>query len=155
VETLKILRKEKGNKRKLITIYLITFPLIILFGCVKKETSTLQPKGETLKERVTIYWNLKVNKEFDKTYNLEDPLYRNKVSLVRYINLNSNPLVEYKGFEIVNIVEDEDKADVELKITVRAKVPGARPFENDTVIKDQWIFHDGNWYHLTKATKKI
>lgn len=153
---MEILKKErKANRKNLITIYIITFPLIIFFGCATKGTTTLQPKWETLKERVMAYWNYKMNKEFDKTYNFEDPFYRKTVTLVRYIQMNSNPLLEYRGFEIVDINETKDNAEIELRVVVRAKVPGAKPFEHDTFIKEQWIFHEGDWYHLNKPKGRV
>lgn len=93
------------------------------------------------------FWNYRVTKELDKTYEYEYPL--NKASLTKYIEQYSDPVFKYKSFEIKAIREKDDVADVELLIVPWIKVPGAIPFEHVTTITDRWVKFNEVWYHVS------
>jgi len=140
------------KKYSLIFIFL----LIISFGCAKKEAIKSLQDEEVLKERVTSYWNHKIKREFDKVYPYEDPLFRKRISLVAYIQQYGSSAKTYTSFEVQNIkLNDAEHAEVKIKTDVRLKVPGAKAFEHETELTEQWVRVDGEWYHVPKGKKSL
>lgn len=135
----------KGNTSLYITILF----LIILSGCAKKEVIKTIPDEEVLRDRIVKYWDHKTKKELDKTYEYESPL--NKMTLTNYIRKYSNPAIDYKSFELMSIDrQDDDIADVRLKIVPVVKVPGARALEHTTIITERWVKVEDIWYHTSR-----
>jgi hypothetical protein len=127
------------------------FLLTIFSGCVTKEAVKNVSDEEVLRERVIAYWNLRINKEFEKTYDYE---YLPSMPKARYMVRLSNPLIEYKAFEIKNIRFDtDDSADIEMSVRVVAKAPGARAFEHESIIKERWVKAKGIWHHVSPLSK--
>lgn len=141
-------------KRFWLFAFIAIFFLIIISGCAKKEAIKSLQDEEVIKQRVMAYWNHRINREFEKMYPYEDPLFRKRISLVAYIRQYGNPAMSYTSFEIHDIkLKDGDNAEVMLKAGVRLKVPGTRAFEHDTDLTEQWVMIDGEWYHVPKGNK--
>jgi len=113
---------------------------------------------DVLRERVGAYWGYVVKEAFDKSYELELPLYRKNVSLVDYLRGINNSVkwvkVEVKGLEITN-----DVADVEIVMDTKIiAVPMARRGGGDADMiglqrTDKWSKVDGVWYHVPKKLR--
>jgi hypothetical protein len=127
----------------------IIFCLIIFSGCATKETVKSLSDEEVLRERVMAYWNYRVSRELDKAYAYEYPL--GKTDLTKYVQVNSNPMMGYKSYEIKTIREKDEVADVELLIVPWVKVPGAKPLEHATTITDRWVKLEKVWYHVSRS----
>jgi len=129
---------------------------IMVLSCqgagVRKNTD----EREALKKRVTEYWGYKIKREFDRAYQMELPLYRKTVSMVRYIKRFRSTL-RWKEIEIEGIDLKGDRADVRLKVRQKALVPGipAREgIEFTNAVKERWIKEDGVWYHVPRKFLK-
>lgn len=150
------MKSQKGlaERFKLFSFLLIFF-LIISVGCAKNVIKNVSDSDEAvLKERVKAYWNHKVKGELDKMYQLEYPLYKKTMSLVKYIRLHSNPLIQYENFEVIDVKKKEDDvADAKLMVNVKLKVPGEKPFEHSTRLDETWMRIDGEWYHVPHKKK--
>ncbi|MEJ2697028.1 MAG: hypothetical protein P8013_10305 [Candidatus Sulfobium sp.] len=125
------------------------FGLIISSGCATKGAVKKVSDEEALRERVVAYWGFRSRGEYDRSYIFESPLYREKISLVNYIKRSGNPMVKYRDFEVVKIdKEDEDHAEVRVKVNGEYKIPGAKPFVHDMFVNEQWVRLEGQWYHV-------
>lgn len=120
-----------------------------VFSCAgvseKKKTDE-----DALKERIIAYWNYKIKKKLDKTYDFEYPLYKKKRNLVSYItfyNRNSG-LFSTKKYEIGNILIEGENATVTLKLRVGVRVRGGKIFEYDREYTDKWMKIEDIWYHV-------
>lgn len=149
------MKSSKGFLKRFWLLAIISiFFLIIISGCAKKEAIKSLQDEEVLKERVTSYWNHKIKREFDKMYPYEDPLFRKRISLVAYIRQYGSPAMSYTSFKVQDIkMNDAEHAEVKIKTDVRLKVPGAKAFEHDTELTEQWVMIDREWYHVPKGNK--
>lgn len=140
-------RKQLRIKLKKV-LYIAIFPLIIFQGCVTKETVKNAAEKEILRERAIVYWQHKMNEEFDKSYEFEAPIYRRKVNLVYYIKGFNTSAVKWKTATIEDIRMEDTSATVEMNLRVRVKVPAIQAYEYNSLIKEKWVKVDGMWYHI-------
>lgn len=137
----------KGFRRET-AIWIVALGLIISNGCATKDAVKKVSHKEALRERVVAYWGFRSRGEYDKSYAFESPVYRKRITLVQYIKRSGNPMVKYRGFEVVKVDKiDEDHAEVRVKVNGEYRVPGARPFVHDMFVNEQWVRLEGQWYH--------
>lgn len=135
-------------KKNAVILSAVIFCLLISAGCATKEALKNVSDEDVLRERAMAYWKYRINGELDKSYIYEDPLTRKKLSVVSYIQRYSNPMVGFSSYEIVAISrKGKDVFAVTVKLRVLLKAPGAKLFEHDTQITEQWIRDDESWYH--------
>ncbi len=131
---------------KSISIYII-FILLMYSGCaenaVKKESDE-----ETLRKRAEAYWAHKVRREFDQSYEYEDPFFRKNVTMVRYIQTIPAGRITWTGAGVERISLNGDKAEIDMKVAVSIVVSSKRNIEQDVRITDKWVKVDGVWYHV-------
>ena len=130
--------------------FIVFFCLIFFSGCSIKDTVNTRSDEDVLKERIMAYFNYRINKEFDKTYEYEDPLYRKTVSLTRYIQKQGHRQVKAARIEKLSI--EGDKAAVVMTLRVKVRLVSqvgmaAQDIEHDTQVTQTWIKSDGQWYH--------
>ena len=144
------MKRQRGYwKRFTLASFIGIFFLIIFLGCAKKEAiKNISNNEETLRDKAMTYCGYMVRKEFDKMYELEYPLYRKNVSLVKYILKVSNPKVGFQSCEVSDMRIKGDAAETDLKVKLRLKVPGAKAFDYDRIITEHWVNIDSVWYHV-------
>ena len=143
----------KQRRFKNIIYLFLLFSLVSLVSCAG---IIEKPKTEkdALRERVMLYWNYKVKGDFGKAYFIEYPLYRKQYTLDEYKRVNSNPIVKYKGYELLSMDKVKDGIyNVGMKVYVRLKVPGAKAFENSTILMERWVRDGRKWYHVPGRRK--
>ena len=136
----------KGNTSLCIAIIC----LIILLGCAKKEVLENVPDEEALSNRIVKYWDHKVKEEFDKSYDYEDPLFRKKVSMIKYIQSINTSVIKWVGADIENLRREDDVAYVDMKLKIRVMADPLHYAEKDVYLKEKWISVDGVWYHTSQ-----
>lgn len=126
---------------KIINI-LFGFILIIMSGCatIPKEADL----RESLRTAAVDYWKLRMAGEYEKTYAMEDreglSLFKDyvpKAMAIKRMNIISHSIKD------INIEGTKGFVDVEFSFTLP---PVSKPFKE--VIKDQWIFRNGKWFHI-------
>lgn len=126
----------------------IIFFLIIFSGCVTKEAIKDVSDEEVLRERVMAYWNHKIKQEFDKSYEYEEPFYRKKVNLVKYIKGFRTDLLRWQAAEIREMDVKGDEAIVKLGLKIDVKIPRIKRLESDSLVTEKWVRVEGIWYHV-------
>lgn len=143
-------------KKKLSVLMVAICYLIISTGCATKEAVKNISDEDVLRNRVAAYWSSKVKGDMDKAYLYEDTFTKKTISVTRYIQANSNPLIRFMDFEVLDIRPMEDgHYEVKVKTRIWAKVPGAKAFEHDAVMSEQWLREEGSWNHITNADNKF
>jgi hypothetical protein len=149
-------KKTPKDKRISYARNIVIFLLIILSGCATKEALKNVSDEDILRQRVMAYWNYRIQEELNKSYEMEDPLYRKKSTLVNYIKNIYTNVVKWKSFNISYINIEEEMADVGLEITANMNLPGIPSGkEIHAPIKDRWVKSDGVWYHLSPQTQVV
>jgi hypothetical protein len=123
---------------------------------------------ESLKERVTFYYQSSLNGNYDNRYELEYRTVREQMPKKEYINFFENQIQERKkvegeipeieSFSIGEIVIQKNAtqddptiiANVEIVFTLTKK--GKSISEK---VRDAWIYEVEDWYHLLYSTKKL
>ena len=133
----------------------IIFCLIIFSGCATKEAVKNSGDEEILRERVTAYWNHKINGEFEKSYEYESPLYRKQVSVMRYVSGFDTPSkVKWVGTGIESVAIDGDSANVNLRVRLSINTGNPdRKIGPETFESEQWVKVEGVWYHVPQRLK--
>lgn len=135
---------KKGNT----PLYIAIICLIILLGCATKDVIINIPDEEVLSNRVAKYWDHNIKEEFDMSYNYEDPLFRKKTSMIKYIkNINTN-VVKWVGADIENLRVENDVADVDMKLKIRVMANPLHYKDVNVPAKEKWIRVDEVWYHV-------
>ena len=96
------------------------------------------------KERLDLY----LAQDYAAVYNYLTPAYRSSVSSVAYQRSELLRKVRYTGGELINsdCLEDVCKVKISMDYVIFAPVPGLSKWENKTVITQNWIWTEGNWY---------
>lgn len=136
------------------TFYLtVIFFLIIFSGCATKDAVRNISEDEVLRERVMTYWGHKISQEFDKSYTYEDPYYRKRFNMIKYIKSIDTARASWKSATIEGLKIDGDSAIIDMKVKVHITVaPSARDIEQEFPLKETWVKVDGIWYHVPKKS---
>ncbi len=129
--------------------------LVFLSGCVTTKAVKSSSDEEVLKQRVTAYWDYKIKGEFEKSYEYESPLYRNKVDLVNYIRSFGVGTGKWTGVKITGIAIKGELAQVHMKIRVRIgrRIARGKDVELWTAVSEPWMKQGGVWYHVEEKAK--
>jgi hypothetical protein len=125
--------------------------LIILLGCATKYVKKV-PEEEKLRARITQFWKHRMNREFDKMYDFEYPLYRKAVSMVNYIE-GAPKHSRILDAEIADISIEGNQAKVGMNVKAWISLPQFRMNKGDSYTsyrRERWVKADGEWYHLPK-----
>lgn len=136
------------------TFYItVIFFLIIFSGCATKEAVRNISEDEVLRERVMTYWGHKISQEFDKSYLYEDPYYRKRLDMVKYIKGIDTARARWTSANVKNLQINGDSAIIDMKVKVHITVaPSARDIEQEFSLKETWVKVDGIWYHVPKKS---
>lgn len=117
-----------------------------------QKTDTAAPPP-ILTERVTAYWQAKIEYDLEKTYFLETPDYRKKIRFQEYIKADAGGFL-IQDVQIESITIDGSSAKVDL--VIRTRLLNVRtPKEGITRhVADYWKLVDGHWYHTTPPRPK-
>ena len=136
------------------TFYLTGFFFLIIFsGCATKEAVKNISEEEVLRERAMTYWGHKVRQEFDKSYAYEDPYFRKRFNMVKYIKSIDTARARWTAADVESLQINGDSAIIDMKVMVHITVaPSARDIEQEFSLKETWVKVDGIWYHIPKKS---
>lgn len=141
-------------------VFSLLFPLIIFAGCAKKVAIGNAADEDILRQRVKAYWDLKIEEDFTRTYEYEDPFYRKTATVVDYVRGFTGSIAKWKEADIKELSMSDDTAKVKMAVNmeigvpqqlrpgVMAPGPAKEKIRTKTVIEDSWIKVDGLWYHV-------
>lgn len=134
-----------------LTISVLLF--LLCSGCASTDSLKNANDEAVLRARVETYWAHKIRGELDKSYEFEDPFYRKKVTLVRYIKSLDTSVVKWLGATVTGIDVKEDSARVEVALKVKVRLPMIKTGEDISMITEKWVRIDGVWYHVPDGFK--
>lgn len=108
-----------------------------------------------VKRRALKRWNLVIDRDFDKAYDLLSPGYRETNPRDIYVKkMTSRPLQWTKVF-FQEATCEVDVCQVELQVNAQFQMPVMRVGTVDAVnvIKENWILSDEEWYLVPKADR--
>ena len=105
------------------------------------------PAGK-LEEAFRQYWFNRFSGRTEDGYNMENPYFREMVSLPKYQNYVHNTskskLIKMKIQEIIKVSEYLVKIDLSLQLQAGSSKP------TEVSIADRWVYLEGKWYHVIR-----
>jgi len=136
-------------------VFLISLFVVLGFflGCQSQKVEKKVDNKYLLEKRLKEYWQAVINKNFDKAYELEYPVFRKVVPKTNYIKAGINTKAVYVGAEPVeiNLNKNQDEALVKMALLVKFHVPGIKADKIKIQKKEKWIKVNDNWYHVPGA----
>lgn len=126
----------------------LIFVVLMLNACGHLNRTRLAPE-EALKERVTAYWDARVEGNSQKAYELLVPEARRALTLSTYANRTKHSEIVTYSVQDIAIDSENNEATVRVERSFRIK-PGAIPVKIDQTLDqttdDRWVLVDGEWY---------
>ena len=106
-----------------------------------------------LAERVTAFWEARLQGDEVTAYQYEIYAHTGAMTVTQYVQARS-PTLKYMAYTIDNIQEQENQAEVTVKIQYRLDVPGMVDLPMAMAIQERWNrLDDGQWYRNLKPEK--
>ena len=124
--------------------------VILLSACAT--TSTASP-GDLVRERAQARWDALLKGDFATAYSYFSPGYRSSTTVVDYeIGIRMRK-VQYRTAEFQDHSCENNVCTVRLKVgyKVAKPVPGMTDWKSESVVSEQWIKSNGNWWFLPQS----
>jgi len=136
---------------------IINFLVIFLFltHCASKTNLIREDEREVLRNRIKEYWLYQINGNVEKAYQCEVPVFREKVSIIEY--LNRFKLIKYLESDVLEVDINGDEADSTVRLTYRMLLKKIERKSWSKIEKERWIREKNIWYHIPEGfetTKK-
>ena len=117
------------------------------------QTAPPAPQIAPLAERVTAFWEARLQGDEVTAYQYEAYAHTGTMTLTQYIQARS-PTLKYTAYTIGTIQEQENQAQVSVKLQYRMDIPGMVDLPMAMAIKERWDrLDDGQWYRNLKPEK--
>ena len=140
---------EVKKVRKKIVIILLFFLALCITQCSPKSQIIKEDEETVLRRRVQEYWSYKIKGEWEKSYLYESPEFRERVSILAYINQNRRSIVKWEGFDVLEIWTSGEEGHVKVDRKYRYIIPQTPKGAFEKVAEERWIKKDGQWYCLS------
>jgi len=140
--------KNKIAVKPFVTV-LVLLAVMLLSACA---TTPASPE-DIVKERAQARWDALLNGDFATAYSYFSPGYRSATTVVDFeIGIRMRK-VQYRTAEFQDHSCENNVCTVRLKVGYKlAKpVPGMTDWESESVVSEQWIKSDGNWWFLPQS----
>lgn len=137
------------NQKKFINYIFLLSSLFFLSACVKEGKLKGEREIQILRNRIDEYWNYVIKGEIEKAYNFEHPKYREKISILKY--LNRFKIVKYENYELMDIKIESNRGEVEIEINQRYMVKHFMDKNIKKKIIDRWVKSKDNWFHIPEG----
>jgi len=127
----------KQTRVSLLAVQLLV--VTILGGCALLPVKSSE---ESLRERVSLYMQARVDEQWSNVYEFFDPAYRKEVSKEEFLSAPAR--FDFRGYSIdtIEIAPSEKEATVRLKVDI-----SVQGFEfKGTPERQQWIKDGRTWY---------
>ena len=113
-----------------------------------------QQQAQPLEQRVTAFWEARIQDNDLAAYQYEASAYTGKMTPTQYVRGRS-PLMKYTEYSINKIQEQENEAQVRVVIKYDLTVPGMTTLSLDSVVKERWVRLDnGQWYRNNEKSRQ-
>ena len=124
---------------------------LVLFGAGRAAADA--PPVEALKQRVTAFWDARIQGDEVSAYQYEIYAYTGALTATQYIQARS-PTLKYMSYSIDTIQQQENQAQVTVRMHYRLDVPGMVDLPMAMAIQERWDrLEDGLWYRNLKPEK--
>jgi len=101
-----------------------------------------------LKERVNEYWGYKIQNNYTKAFDYEDPKTKEKYKINLEEYLSSKTHIKYHSIRIVEVTFVRDDY-AKIKIMVKYTFNFLEPVTDEKDVVDRWVKReDGDWYRI-------
>lgn len=127
--------------------------LVVVAVLGSGQTAPESSPAESLKQRVTAFWEARLQGDEVSAYQYEAYAYTGEMTATQYIQARS-PTLKYMAYTIDTIQEQENQAQVTLRIQYRLDVPGMVDLPMAMAIQERWDrLDDSQWYRNLKPEK--
>ena len=126
---------------------LVLLAVLLLTACAT--TSTASPE-DIIKERAQARWDALLEGDFATAYSYLSPGYRSAITVVDYEIGVRMQKVQYRLAEYQGHSCEKNVCTVRFKVGYRVvkPVPGLDNWESDSMVSEQWIKSNGEWWFL-------
>ena len=117
------------------------------------QTAPPAPPTTPLAERVKAFWDARLQGDEVSAYQYITYARTGTLTVTQYVQARS-PTLKYMAYTIDAIQEQENQAEVTVRLQYRLDVPGMVDSPMAMAIKEQWVrLDDGQWYREIKSKK--
>jgi len=116
----------------------------------KSQAIKKEEEKEVLRNRIQEYWKYRIDGKVDKAYQCELPEFRDRVSILEYVQRFK--LVRYVEAEIVEIDIKNDEAQGVMKLTYMYMLKKLTSKKIPIQEIERWRRINGVWYHVPENT---
>jgi hypothetical protein len=138
-------RTNNSAVRPVVTV-LVLLAVMLLSACAATPTST----EDVIKERAQARWDALLDGDFATAYSYFSPGYRSTITVVDFEIGVRMRKVRYRTAEYLGHSCENDVCTVQIKVgyQVARPVPGLDNWESESMLSEQWINSDGEWWFL-------
>ncbi len=128
--------------------------LVVGIACLGAgQTAPPAPQTVPLAERVKAFWDARLQGDEVSAYQYVTYARTGEMTVTQFVQARS-PTLKYMAYTIDTIQEQENEAQVTVKLQYRLDVPGMVDLPMAMPIKEHWVRHDdGQWYRNIKPKK--
>ena len=124
---------------------------IVCLGVAQTEPPA--PQTVPLAERVKAFWDARLQGDEVSAYQYITYAQTGEMTATQFVQARS-PTLKYMAYTIDNIQEQENQAQVTVKVEYRLDVPGMVDLPMAMPIKGHWVrLEDSQWYRNMKPEK--
>ena len=96
------------------------------------------------------FWEARLKGDELTAYQYEAYAYTGEMTATQYIQARS-PALKYMAYTIDTIQEQQNEAQVTVKLQYQMSVPGMVDLPLSTAIKERWVRFENTWYRNLKS----
>ena len=110
---------------------------------------------EQVKRRAVQRWDLLIERDFDKAYDLLSPGYREVQTRENYVRTMKDRPVQWTSVFFQKATCEPDVCTVEIQVNAQFQMPVMRVETVDALneVTENWILSDGEWYLVPNADR--
>jgi hypothetical protein len=140
---------EIKKTKSTIAIVLSFFIAMCVIQCTPKKQIIKEDEEAVLRRRAQEYLTSRVKGEWEKCYQYESPDYKEKLSIVAYVNQNARFPMKWEGYDILELWTSGNEGYVKINIKYRYIIPQTKKAAFERIAEEKWIKEDNQWYRFS------
>ena len=131
-----------------------TVALVALVAVLGSSQTAPEPQPtQSLRERVTAFWEARIKGDEVTAYQYEIFAHTGALTVTQYVQARS-PTLKYMAYTLDTIQEQEQEAQVTVKVHSRMDIPGMVEVPLASIVRETWVrLDDGQWYRNLQPEK--